>query len=100
VADYILHALHGRLNARGEAFLLWGVKNESAFPYIGGSKLSRRKQPWHATVNYKSYYSNINRVNEQLGMKIAERNGEVCWDNSHLWFSNWINSGSAGTCAH
>jgi hypothetical protein len=24
-------------------FPSWGVKNEPAFPYIGGSKLSRRK---------------------------------------------------------
>ena len=31
MVDYILHALHGRLNARGEAFLLReGVKIESA----------------------------------------------------------------------
>ena len=30
MVDYILHALSGRLNARGEAFLLGGVKIESA----------------------------------------------------------------------
>jgi hypothetical protein len=29
---------------KGEAFLLGGVKNESAFPYIGEAKLSRRIQ--------------------------------------------------------
>jgi hypothetical protein len=33
MVDYIFHALHGRMNARLEAFLLGGVKNESAFPY-------------------------------------------------------------------
>jgi hypothetical protein len=34
MVDYILHALNGRLNARGEASLLEGVKIESAKTHI------------------------------------------------------------------
>jgi len=33
MVDYILHALLGRLNARGEAFLLGGGQKQFGFPF-------------------------------------------------------------------
>ena len=54
------HCVVGNLGAHLSAYLerggfpSWeGVKNESVFPYIGGSKLSRRKHP-----PYEPYLSN------------------------------------------
>jgi hypothetical protein len=59
MVDYILHALHGRLNAIGGAFLL------------GGSKLSRRK---HTHVfNLLNSQSNIFILSSHAGIRTSQK---------------------------